>query len=307
MVIHPQSLVHSMVEFVDGSTLAQASPPDMTLPIALALGWPDRIPGAAAALDWSQTSAWEFLPLDHEAFPAVALCREAGRRGGTAPAALNAANEECVRAFEVGALPFLGIVDTLARLLDEHDREHGEGGNRNTTTLADVLGSEHWARARARELIGHATARVAADWSGRSGRLVSVNWLYLLGVLVFVVGLLVAIGLHEVGHMVPAKRFGVRVTQYMIGFGPTAWSRKIGRHRVRHQVDPARRLHPHDRDVPARQGRQDPQLLDGTDPLDDRRGTVRVVARGRARTTRTGSSTASCGGRRSSSWSAGRS
>jgi 1-deoxy-D-xylulose-5-phosphate reductoisomerase len=173
VVVHPQSLVHSMVEFTDGSTLAQASPPDMTLPISLALSWPDRLPGAAAALDWSAASRWEFEPLDHDAFPAVGLCVEAGRRGGTAPAALNAANEECVDAFESGALPFLGIVDTLVRVLDEHDREHGAPARnplRNTHSLEDVLATEHWARARARELIGHATATSADGAPGPSAR-----------------------------------------------------------------------------------------------------------------------------------------
>ncbi|HET9901970.1 MAG TPA: 1-deoxy-D-xylulose-5-phosphate reductoisomerase, partial [Actinomycetes bacterium] len=92
VVVHPQSLVHSMVEFVDGSTLAQASPPDMRLPIALALGWPERVPDAAKACDWTTASSWEFFPLDENAFPAVALAREAGTAGGTAPAVYNAAN-----------------------------------------------------------------------------------------------------------------------------------------------------------------------------------------------------------------------
>ena len=80
VVVHPQSIVHSMVEFVDGSTLAQASPPDMRLPIALALGWPERVPGAGAPLDWTRASSWTFEPLDDEAFPAVALAREARSR-----------------------------------------------------------------------------------------------------------------------------------------------------------------------------------------------------------------------------------
>jgi 1-deoxy-D-xylulose-5-phosphate reductoisomerase len=170
VVVHPQSIVHSMVEFVDGSTIAQASPPDMALPIALALSWPDRVPGAAAPLDWRSASAWEFFPLDLEAFPAVALCREAGRQGGTAPAALNAANEECVAAFEAGALPFLGIVDTLARVLDEHSVEHGQAVARNTPTLEDVLASEHWARMRTRELTEYAAATIADDASGTAAR-----------------------------------------------------------------------------------------------------------------------------------------
>ena len=148
VVIHPQSYVHSMVEFVDGSTLAQASPPDMRLPIALALGWPDRVAGAAPGCDWTAASTWEFLPYDAEAFPAVELARDCGRRGGTFPAVFNAANEECVAAFLAGRLPFLAIVDTVAEVVAAH------GGVGKPLTLADVLAAEVWARARAREITG---------------------------------------------------------------------------------------------------------------------------------------------------------
>ena len=147
VVVHPQSIVHSMVEFVDGSTLAQVSPPDMRLPIALALGWPDRLPHEGYGMDWSTASTWEFLPLDDVAFPAVQLCREAGLRGGTAPAALNAANEECVAAFLDGRLPFTGIVETVSRVVQEH-------GFRERPTLVEVLETETEARAAARRLLG---------------------------------------------------------------------------------------------------------------------------------------------------------
>jgi 1-deoxy-D-xylulose-5-phosphate reductoisomerase len=147
VVVHPQSIVHSMVEFVDGSTVAQASPPDMRLPIALALGWPERIPDAAAGCDWTKASSWEFEPLDDEAFPAVQLAREAGERGGTAPAVLNAANEVCVEAFRQGRLPFLGIIDTVARIVTEHDVPSYE-----ELSIDDVLAADAWARTRAREL-----------------------------------------------------------------------------------------------------------------------------------------------------------
>jgi 1-deoxy-D-xylulose-5-phosphate reductoisomerase len=147
VVVHPQSVVHSMVEFVDGSTLAQASPPDMRLPIALGLTWPDRLADAAPAVDWSSAHTWTFAPLDDEAFPAVQLARAAGTRGGTAPAVLNAANEECVAAFLSGRLPFLGIVDTVAAVVDEHPFRELPG-------LADVLDVEKWARTRARQLVG---------------------------------------------------------------------------------------------------------------------------------------------------------
>jgi 1-deoxy-D-xylulose-5-phosphate reductoisomerase len=147
VVLHPQSLVHSMVEFVDGSTLAQVSPPDMRLPIALGLGWPDRLPREGYGMDWSTAGTWEFLPLDHEAFPAVDVCRAAGRRAGTAPAALNAANEVCVEAFLGGRLAFPAIVDTVVRVVDEHEF-------RERPTLSEVLETEVRAREAARRLVG---------------------------------------------------------------------------------------------------------------------------------------------------------
>ncbi|GGO93596.1 1-deoxy-D-xylulose-5-phosphate reductoisomerase [Wenjunlia tyrosinilytica] len=149
VVVHPQSYVHSMVEFTDGSTLAQVSPPDMRMPIALGLGWPDRVPDAAPGFDWTKASTWEFLPLDGEAFPSVALARHVGSLGGTAPAVFNAANEECVDAFLGGRLPFNGIVDTVAQAVEEH----GTPRTGNQLTLGDVLEAEAWARARARELV----------------------------------------------------------------------------------------------------------------------------------------------------------
>ena len=147
VVVHPQSVVHSMVEFTDGSTIAQASPPDMRIPIALALSWPDRLADAAPACDWTTASTWEFFPLDDEAFPAVHLARQAGIRAGLAPAVYNAANEECLAAFVAGRLRFPGIVDTIARILDEY-------GGGDARSVDDVAAAEHWARARARELAG---------------------------------------------------------------------------------------------------------------------------------------------------------
>ena len=149
VVVHPQSVVHSMVEFTDGSTLAQASPPDMRIPIALALAWPDRVADAAPAVDWTIAHTWTFEPLDEHAFPAVSLAREAGRAGGTCPAAYNAANEECVAAFLAGTLSFTGIVDTVMRVISEHD-----GARQGAVSLEDVLNADRWARARARELTG---------------------------------------------------------------------------------------------------------------------------------------------------------
>lgn len=147
VVVHPQSIVHSMVTFVDGATVAQASPPDMRLPIALALGWPDRLDHVQPALDWTAASAWEFAPLDDEAFPSVRLARQAGEAGGVVPAMYNAANEEAVAAFLAGHLPFPGIVQTIARTLDAAP-DLGV-----PTAVEDVLAAERWAREHARAAI----------------------------------------------------------------------------------------------------------------------------------------------------------
>ena len=147
VVVHPQSVIHSMVEFVDGSTIAQCSPPDMRLPIALALSWPERVADAAPSVDWSTAHTWQLHPVDEEVFPAIRLAKEAGRAGRCRPAIFNAANEECVAAFTERRLPFLGIVDTVARVLDEAP-DFAEPG-----TVEDVLAAESWARDRARGLI----------------------------------------------------------------------------------------------------------------------------------------------------------
>jgi 1-deoxy-D-xylulose-5-phosphate reductoisomerase len=164
VVVHPQSVVHSMVEFTDGSTLAQLSPPDMRLPIALALGWPERLPGTIDGVDWTRAASWEFLPYDAEAFPAVALAREVGARGGVHPAIFNAANEECVAAFLSGRLPFLAIVDTVAAVVSEATDQDWPLGN--SVSVADVLSAEGWARQRARDLTGlTGTASQAAGTS----------------------------------------------------------------------------------------------------------------------------------------------
>jgi 1-deoxy-D-xylulose-5-phosphate reductoisomerase len=151
VVVHPQSMVHSMVEFTDGATLAQASPPDMRLPIALALDWPHRVPGAAAALDWTTAQSWTFEPLDDEAFPAVELARRAGQAGGCAPAVFNAANEELVAAFHDGKVGFLRIVDVVAQVVDVWlSTQHAAAGNPGT--VEDVEHAEAWARAQARAI-----------------------------------------------------------------------------------------------------------------------------------------------------------
>ncbi|MFI6645573.1 1-deoxy-D-xylulose-5-phosphate reductoisomerase [Streptomyces sp. NPDC050504] len=158
VVVHPQSYVHSMVEFTDGSTLAQATPPDMSGPIAIGIGWPERVPDAAPAFDWTKASSWEFFPLDNEAFPSVGLARHVGTLGGTAPAVFNAANEECVDAFLAGRLPFNGITDTVTKVVEEH----GTPTRGTSLTVADVLEAETWARARAREVAAKATAEARA-------------------------------------------------------------------------------------------------------------------------------------------------
>jgi 1-deoxy-D-xylulose-5-phosphate reductoisomerase len=146
VVVHPQSIVHSMVEFIDGSTIAQASPPDMRLPISLALDWPNRVGGVGAPLDWSTATSWSFEPLDDEAFPAVALAKAVGRAGRTFPAVYNAANEQAVDAFHEGRLPFLGIVDTIARVVDVHEPP-------SALTVASLAEAEAWARREADRLI----------------------------------------------------------------------------------------------------------------------------------------------------------
>lgn len=155
VVVHPTSDVHSMVEYVDGATLAQASPPDMKLPIALGLAWPDRVPDAAAAYDWSVPRDWHFEPLDDTTFPAVALARRAGRAGGTAPAVYNAANEVCVDAFCAGTIGFLDIVATVDAVVEQHLAD-GHVPDADLSVDA-VLAADAWARARAAQICGAAS------------------------------------------------------------------------------------------------------------------------------------------------------
>ena len=164
VVVHPTSVVHSMVEFTDGSTLAQASPPSMLIPIALGLGWPDRVPDAAPAVDWSRPQRWDFEPLDDEAFPAVRLAREAGAAGGTAPAVYNAANEVCVAAFLRGEMRFTDIVSTIEAVL-------ADSGVRSTShdlTVEGVLAADAWARVEAAARIGGPQAQPATARTGRT-------------------------------------------------------------------------------------------------------------------------------------------
>jgi len=155
VVVHPQSIVHSMVTFTDGSTIAQASPPDMKLPIALALGWPARVPGVAAACDFSTAASWEFEPLDNRVFPAVDLARQAGETGGCMTAVYNAANEEAAEAFLAGRIGFPAIVRTIADVVSAADQWAAE-----PATVEDVLDAQGWARDKARSLMERATQEV---------------------------------------------------------------------------------------------------------------------------------------------------
>ncbi|WP_063050692.1 1-deoxy-D-xylulose-5-phosphate reductoisomerase [Nocardia arthritidis] len=141
VTVHPQSIVHSMVTFTDGSTLAQASPPDMKLPIALALGWPDRVPGAATACDFGTASTWTFEPVDNGVFPAVELARAAGQAGGSVTAVYNAANEVAVQAFLDGAIRFPQIVGTVAAAVEAAEQWRAE-----PDSLDEVLAADTWAR-----------------------------------------------------------------------------------------------------------------------------------------------------------------
>jgi 1-deoxy-D-xylulose-5-phosphate reductoisomerase len=158
VVVHPQSIVHSMVTFTDGSTIAQASPPDMRLPIALALGWPARVPGAAAACDFGTASTWEFEPLDAAVFPAVDLARQAGTIGGCLTAVYNAANEEAAAAFLAGRISFPAIVRTVAEVVHAADQWAAQ-----PATVDDVLDAQSWARDRARLAMTNSAQKSAQE------------------------------------------------------------------------------------------------------------------------------------------------
>ncbi|MFD2796190.1 1-deoxy-D-xylulose-5-phosphate reductoisomerase [Promicromonospora vindobonensis] len=149
VVVHPQQMIHSMVEFADGSTIAQAGPPRMLVPIALGLSWPERLADVDVAIDWTKAATWEFAPLDDDAFPAVRLARQVGEAGGTFPAVYNAANEVCVDAFHDGAIGFLDIVDTVAAVVEAH----ATTGAGSAASVEGVLEADAWARVRAQEIL----------------------------------------------------------------------------------------------------------------------------------------------------------
>lgn len=150
--VHPQSIVHSMVTWIDGATTLQASPPDMRLPIALGLSWPERLPHVEKPLTWADAQSWTFAPIDDATFPAVNLAREAVAASATHPAVFNAANEVLVDAFVGGALSWLGIVDTLRDVVGAHE-------GIADPTLEDIEGVQQWARARAQEAVDRASRR----------------------------------------------------------------------------------------------------------------------------------------------------
>jgi 1-deoxy-D-xylulose-5-phosphate reductoisomerase len=149
VTVHPQSIVHSMVEFVDGATLMQGSPPDMRLPISLGLDWPHRVPGVGAPLDWTASTTWTFEPLDERAFPAVALAKRVGEAGRSYPAVYNAANEQAVAAFHAGRIPYLSILEVVERVVDAHEPDAA-------FTLESVLAAEEWARDAADRMLAGA-------------------------------------------------------------------------------------------------------------------------------------------------------
>jgi 1-deoxy-D-xylulose-5-phosphate reductoisomerase len=152
VVVHPQQQVHSMVEFRDGSTIAQLGPPRMLVPIALGLSWPDRLADVDVPCDWTRSQSWEFEPVDDEAFPAVRLARRVGEAGGTYPAVYNAANEVCVDAFHERRIGFLDIVDTVERVVDAH-----RGRDFDAQSVDGVLRADAWARAEAAAALGLST------------------------------------------------------------------------------------------------------------------------------------------------------
>ena len=150
VVVHPQQQIHSMVEFHDGSTIAQLGPPRMLVPIALGLSWPEQLEDVDEPCDWTRARSWEFHPLDDDAFPAVRLARHVGSEaGGTFPSVYNAANEVCVDAFHDGAIRFTDIVDTVERVVEART-----GSDLDASSVEGVLAADRWARRRAAETLG---------------------------------------------------------------------------------------------------------------------------------------------------------
>jgi 1-deoxy-D-xylulose-5-phosphate reductoisomerase len=160
-----------MVEFVDGSTIAQAGPPRMLVPIALGLSWPQRLPDVDVPVDWTKAQSWDFEPLDDEAFPAVRLARQVGEAGGTYPAVYNAANEVAVDAFHDGQIGFVEIVDTVARVVQDHGSGSAPGIESGTLSVEDVMRADRWAREEARKVLGVQTGSMTGASSTTQGAL----------------------------------------------------------------------------------------------------------------------------------------
>ncbi|MCX6445624.1 MAG: 1-deoxy-D-xylulose-5-phosphate reductoisomerase, partial [Actinobacteria bacterium] len=148
-VIHPESVIHSMVEFIDGATIAQASPPNMKGPIAYAISWPDRLKSATPAMDWKQKHAWNFEPIDHEKFPAIELAKRCGELGGGLPAIFNAANEVAVHAFLKGSISFTSIMECV----EQSVQRLGGSTPSAIRDLSDVSAIEQDAQSVAREVL----------------------------------------------------------------------------------------------------------------------------------------------------------
>ena len=148
-VIHPESVIHSMVEFIDGATIAQASPPNMKGPIAYALNWPNRLSAATPAMDWKQKHSWYFEPVDHEKFPAIELAKRCGELGGGLPAIFNAANEVAVHAFLKGSISFTSIMECV----EQSVQRLGGSSPSAIRDLSDVSAIEQDAQSVAREVL----------------------------------------------------------------------------------------------------------------------------------------------------------
>lgn len=153
VTVHPQSIVHSMITFIDGATIAQASPPSMKLPISLAMNWPRRVAKAQPSLDFATASTWEFFPVDNEAFPAVEVARHVASLGGTHPAVYNAANEQAAASFLRGGIKFPQIVDVVEQIVGEASQFAGV-----PSSFDDIIAVETEARRRADELVARLLA-----------------------------------------------------------------------------------------------------------------------------------------------------
>ncbi len=209
VVVHPQSIVHSMVTFADGATIAQASPPDMRLPIALALAWPDRLPQVQPALDWSTASTWEF-------HPAGRATRSPPSGSPAWPARPAASSRRCTtpptrrRSTPSGRIACRSEASWISSRVPS---------TRRRTSAHPPASRTCWPR---RSGPG-STPGASSPEADLSGVLLTV-----LGIVAFAIGLLFSIGFHEFGHFTWARRFGMRVPQFMVGFGPTVWSRRRG-------------------------------------------------------------------------------